>query len=269
MIETGSRPVQFLKLGGSLITDKMQAQTPRLETLRRLVREIEAARCGCPQMKLVLGHGSGSFGHMPARRYGTRQGVRSAEAWQGFVEVGRAAAALNRLVLEALWEAGLPALPFSPLASVSAEDGRAASWNLEPLQAALQAGLLPVVYGDIIFDRQRGGTILSTEDLFEYLAPRLRPSRVLLAGIETGVGADFPACTQLLPEISTENFGLLGEALGGAAAVDGPGGMLEKVRICLRLAQSVPGLQARIFSGEQPGAVAAALCGEAVGTLLR
>jgi isopentenyl phosphate kinase len=261
--------LQFLKLGGSLITDKTRPQTPRPDRLRSLVQEIAAARRNDPDLRLLLGHGSGSFGHVPARRYGTRQGVHTAGEWLGFVEVGRAAAALNRIVLEALWAAGLPALPFSPLASVTAEDGQATAWDLSPLRAALDAGLLPVVYGDVIFDRRRGGTILSTEDLFEYLAPRLCPRRVLLAGLEAGVWADFPTCTQLIPEITQENVDDLRAALGGSAAVDVTGGMAAKVQGSLRLARSVPGLHVRIFSGEQPGAVSAALRGESTGTLIR
>lgn len=266
---TAGNHLQFLKLGGSLITDKTRPQTPRPETLRRLAAEIAAAMKSDPDLRLVLGHGSGSFGHVPARRYGTRQGVHTPDEWRGFVEVGRAAAALNHIVLDALWEAGLPALPFSPLAGVTADDGFAAAWDLSPLQAALRAGLVPVIYGDVILDRQRGGTILSTEDLFEFLAPRLRPGRVLLAGLDAGVWADFPACTQLIPEITRATLDEHSPALGGSAAPDVTGGMLEKVRISLRLAAAVPGLQVRIFSGEQPGAVLAALRGEVVGTLLQ
>ena len=34
----------FLKLGGSLITDKTRPHTPRLEVLRRLAGEVAAAR---------------------------------------------------------------------------------------------------------------------------------------------------------------------------------------------------------------------------------
>lgn len=55
---------------------------------------------------------------------------------------------------------------------------------------ALANGILPVVYGDVVFDEVRGGTILSTEDLFQHLAHQLHPERVLLAGLEAGVWAD-------------------------------------------------------------------------------
>ncbi|RPI33061.1 MAG: hypothetical protein EHM70_07215, partial [Chloroflexota bacterium] len=194
--------LQFLKLGGSLITDKAHPHTPRPEVIARLAGEIASARRSVPMMRLVLGHGSGSFGHTPASQYGTRLGVHTPEQWQGFLEVWREAAALNRLVMDALHAAGLPAMAFAPSASVLGHDGRLASWDLGPLESALEAGLVPVVYGDVIFDRVRGGTIFSTEDLFAHLALALHPQRILLAGLEPGVWADYPACQSLIAEIT-------------------------------------------------------------------
>ena len=159
----------FLKLGGSLITDKSAARTPRPEVLSRLAQEIAGARQANPALRLLLGHGSGSFGHVPARQYGTRQGVRSPGQWRGFAEVWREANALNRLVVDALYAAGIPVVAFPPSASVTACDGRLAAWDIAPLRAALAAGLLPVVQGDAIFDTALGGTILSTEEVFIHL----------------------------------------------------------------------------------------------------
>jgi isopentenyl phosphate kinase len=258
----------FLKLGGSLITDKTRPHTPRLEVLRRLAGEVAAARQLTPGLQLLLGHGSGSFGHVPARRYQTRQGVHTPQEWQGFLEVWREAAALNQMVVEAFSAAGLPVMAFPPSAGLSAVDGRVESWDLAPLESALQAGLLPVVYGDVVFDRVRGGTIFSTEDLFEHLALRLRPDRILLAGLEAGVWGDYPRCIQLLSEITPENLEQVAPALGGSTATDVTGGMASKVRQSLALVQAIPGLQVRIFSGETPGVLSQALAGEPVGTLI-
>jgi isopentenyl phosphate kinase len=259
---------QFLKLGGSLITDKTRPHTPRLEVLRRLAGEVASARQRFPGLRLLLGHGSGSFGHVPARLHHTRQGVHTPQEWQGFLEVWREAAALNHLVVEAFSADGLPVMAFPPSAGLSAVDGRVESWDLAPLESALQAGLLPVVYGDVVFDRVRGGTIFSTEDLFEYLAPRLRPERILLAGLEPGVWGDYPRCSQLVDEITPENLEQVAPALGGSAATDVTGGMASKVRQSLVLVQAIPGLQVRIFSGATQGILSQALAGEPVGTLI-
>ena len=259
---------QLLKLGGSLITDKASTHTPRPAVLERLADEIAAARQQDPGLNLVLGHGSGSFGHVPARRYGTRQGVHSFAEWRGFVEVWREAAALNHLVLHALDAAGLPAISLPPSASVTADDGKVLSWDLSPIQAALRTGILPVIYGDVVFDLTRGGTILSTEDLFAHLAGELRPSRILLAGLEPGVWADYPANTRLVPEITPQNFAAMTTAVSGSAVTDVTGGMASKVLESLSWVQTVPGLQVLIFSGEEPGVVGEALAGKAVGTLI-
>jgi hypothetical protein len=49
-------------------------------------------------------------------------------------------------------------------------------------------GLVPVIYGDVIFDSIRGGTIFSTEEQFEFLAAEFEPEKILLAGVELECG---------------------------------------------------------------------------------
>ena len=256
----------FLKLGGSLITEKSRPQTPRQDMLKRLAQEIADALQERPAMHLLVGHGSGSFGHVSARRYGTRQGVCTPEQWQGFSVVWRDAQALNRLVVDAFSAVGLAVISLPPAASVTASDGEVAAWDLTPLRSALQAGLLPLVFGDVVFDTVRGGTILSTEDLFTHLARQLNPDRILLAGIEAGVWADFPERRNLVPEITPETYAVWTERLAGSTAVDVTGGMASKVSQSLELVKGLPGLRVEIFSGEVPGNIRRALKGEPVGT---
>jgi isopentenyl phosphate kinase len=194
--------------------------------------------------------------------------VKSAEEWQGFSEVWRQATALNHLVMEALSQARLPAIAFPPSAMVLARNRQVEQWNLEPLRAALDKGLLPVVYGDVTFDTQLGGTILSTEDLFSHLAPQLKPSQLLFAGLEPGVWADFPLCQHLLDEITPASFAQARGGVKGSSATDVTGGMLDKVHQVIDLVGELPGLQGMIFSGEQPGYLKQALLGEKLGTAI-
>jgi isopentenyl phosphate kinase len=261
-------PLLLLKLGGSLITVKTQPRTPRLDVLRRLSEEIAVVWRQNPGMRLIVGHGAGSFGHVSAKKYATRLGVHTPEEWLGFAEVWWDASGLNRLVIEMLREAGLPVIALHPSASIIAREGHVERWDLAPLEAALQAGLLPVIFGDVIFDSQRGGTILSTEDLFAHLARQLRPTRILLAGLEEGVWADDPIYTQLVKEITPQNLSGLASVLGGSAATDVTGGMASKVQEMLSLVREIPFLEVLIFSGERPGLVQEALCGAQVGTSL-
>lgn len=256
----------FLKLGGSLITEKNKPYTAREKVIGKIATELYEYLAANANARLLLGHGSGSFGHTAAKQHGTRQGVHGPEQWRGFAEVATQAAALNHIVMEALHLAGLPAMAFPPSASVLAEDGRVAAWNLAPLRAALEAGLLPVVYGDAVFDRQLGGTVLSTEDLFVHLAAELAPERILLAGDQAGVFADYPECTELIPEVNRQNIVRVAGALTGSAAVDVTGGMAAKVQAMLGLAERRPGVEVLIFSGQDPAVLRRALEGESPGT---
>lgn len=252
----------FLKLGGSLITDKQIPRTVRHDVLARLAGEIALAYTSTPSLRLVLGHGSGSFGHVAARKHQTRQGVTNAAGWAGFAEVWREAAELNQIVMRYLHQAGLPAMAFPPSAGLVSADSQVVSWNIEPLKKALTAGLLPVVYGDVVFDQVRGGTIFSTEDVFSHLAGEFAPSWIGLAGLETGVWKDFPSCSELVERITPAIFPEIRAVLGGSAATDVTGGMESKVNEMLNLVTRLPGSQVFIFSGVPAGNVAGFLSGD-------
>lgn len=259
----------FVKLGGSLITNKKKMSTARREVIGKLLLQIAFARFDDPDLQIILGHGSGSFGHVPAKRWGTRQGVFNREQWNGFLEVWREAEKLNHIFMDECWEVDLPTISCAPHASVVASGGKAAGWDLRPVRMALDAGLIPVVYGDVIFDEKIGGTILSTEDLFHYLALELKPRRVLLAGIEPGVWRDYPDCTSIIEIITPSNIDQLGGSLTGSAATDVTGGMASKVQDSLDLVQQIPGLEVVIFSGEQPNLLRKVLLGESAGTVIK
>jgi len=250
----------FLKLGGSLITDKTIPFTARPDVLARLMQEIAAARGARPGLPLVLGHGSGSFGHAEAGQYGTRHGVHTAEEWRGFAKVQAAAGALNQFTLQAARAAGLPVVNFPPSASAVCREGVIQSLADRPIERTLEHGLIPLVFGDVAVDEAWGGTIVSTEDVFGYLAPRLRPRRVLLAGLEPGVRTHWPD-GGVIPVITPETR-LSGVA--GSTAVDVTGGMAGKVREMLKLAAALPDVEVLIFSGEVPGRLGAALAGQPV-----
>jgi isopentenyl phosphate kinase len=262
------KDLTFLKLGGSVITDKDQPLTPRKDVISRLAKEIASARSTCPDLPILLGHGSGSFGHTAARKHGTRQGVRTAGEWMGFAEVWKDARALNQIVLETLQEHGLRVIAFPPSAAVTARDGHPLRWDTYPIRAALSAGLIPLVYGDTIFDEARGGTILSTEILFIYLAQELHPRRILLAGIEKGIWADFPARTELIDLITPKNFPALQGKIRGSASVDVTGGMLEKVESMMDIVENDPEFESLVFSGLEPNNIRNALLGSSPGTRL-
>jgi len=264
----------FLKLGGSLITDKTQVEMPRQDVLQELAQEVCQARAEAPELRMVLAHGSGSFGHVAARRHGTREGVDGQAGWQGFAEVSDAAARLNRLVASVFLAAGLPVWSIAPSAGGWCTDGQISQWLPQIFVMAIERGLLPLTYGDAVLDTARGGTIASTEELFAWLVPHLQPARIVLAGTVDGVYSRDPLVdplAELWPEITPATLPALRASLGGSHGVDVTGGMLSKVEEMVRLVTAHPNLEVRIVSGLRRGAVHAALVGHeaAGGTVIR
>ncbi len=258
----------FLKLGGSLLTEKTGHEALRPKILARLAHEIAQARAEQPGVSLVLGHGSGSFGHVAGARHGTRAGVSGPEGWFGFAEVADAAARLNRHVVAALLSVGVPAIGLAPSASAQVADGIITHLSTAAIEAALKSGLVPVVFGDVAFDSARGGTIISTEEVMGFVAGKLRGNWFLLAGETDGV---LDLNGQVIPLITRTTLPDVIPALGGSRGTDVTGGMASKVAAMLDLADSQPGLMVRIFSGLRPGQLGRVLLDpyQPIGTLLQ
>ena len=109
---------------------------------------------------------------------------------------------------------------------------------------------MPLLYGDVSWDDVRGGTIVSTEELFFYLAQTLHPTRILLLGETPGVVND---SGQVIPSITPDNLAQVRETLRGSRGVDVTGGMESKVLGMLDLVARVPETVVIILGGNQPG----------------
>jgi len=259
--------VVLVKLGGSLITEKRRREAARPEVIARLAAEIARTAPGLGERReqIILGHGSGSFGHVAASEHRLAEGLSSAAQLPGVAHTQERAAALHSEIIRALIQAGAAPFSIAPSSCVVMAGGRVAEVALEPLRLALERGLLPVVYGDVVMDRERGVAICSTERMLEALAERLpaigmRVTRALWLGETDGV---WDAEGKTIPRISVSD--LEAPALGGIGAAEGTdvtGGMLHRVETALALARL--GVPSRIVNGLTPGALERALLGEAV-----
>ncbi len=258
----------FLKLGGSAITDKTHEATAQADVIRRIAREINQARDRLDHPALVLGHGSGSFGHYAARKFGFGKN------WEAYAETGASAARLNRIVADIFLAEGVPAVSIQPSASAVCRDGALVTLAVGPIRTALAHDLVPLVYGDVSFDETRGMTICSTEMIFAYLAPILKPSRILVSGIVDGVFTADPqqsAAAELIRQITPANFREIEAQLRGSHGVDVTGGMLAKVKTMLALVEREPAITVCILSALKAGLITQALVQEdfQTGTIIR
>jgi isopentenyl phosphate kinase len=110
----------------------------------------------------------------------------------------------------------------------------------------------------VAFDDVHGGTIVSTEDIFVFLANdrKLRPSRILLLGEVPGV---LDPAGDVIPRITPDTLPAFQSALGGSSGVDVTGGMADKVARMVELVHAFPNIDVHLFSGTAPGMLARVL----------
>jgi isopentenyl phosphate kinase len=246
----------FVKFGGSVITDKRGQEAPDLAIISQLTRELSAARTAQLDSNFVVGHGSGSFGHVYAARYGIHRGLNPEDDWMGFALTARAARRLHGIMIDALLAAGIPALSLQPSASLHSRGGELVHWHTDSLANALRYRLVPVIHGDVSFDEAQGSAIISTEALFVQLALQtpMRPNRIVLVGENAVYTADpnRSRSARLIPLITEHNIDTVLNYAGESRAVDVTGGMRSKLALTWQLVQALPGLEVFII-GADPG----------------
>ena len=276
----------FLKIGGSLITDKSSERAFRADRARNVAKEVREALAAEPQMRLLLGHGAGCFGHVPAKRWRVKEGL-PASSWEGFARTRRSVMELNGLVLDAFAEEGLFPVFVQPSAIAMAHGGKLLRMDLCPVETLLADGLMPMLCGDAVLDEAQGFAIVGTEGFFGYMAERLRPSRIVLACDVDGVRDADPRTNPRTNRIERLEGAAVEEAvarmggarglrnldgcatvLGGARGTDVTGGMASKVKALAAMARRLPEAEARIVSGAIAGQVRDALLGRGGGTLV-
>ena len=139
-----NKQLVLLKLGGSLITDKNKPFSARREVIIRLGKEIKLAMSKFAG-KLIIAHGSGSFGHSVAEKYKVAEGMGKKESWRGLPLVADAAIRINRIVMEDLLKVGLPVISFAPSSLIIANNQQPADNFAEPISQSLKWGLIPVL----------------------------------------------------------------------------------------------------------------------------
>lgn len=269
------RRLVVVKLGGSLITDKTRPSTPRPEVMERLAKEIAEA---LPELDghLLLGHGSGSFGHVAASRCGLgkesfsppRQPADEVQR-RGLAETQDQAASLHRLVVSALLEAGLSPLGWAASSALTAREGKPRSLYIRSLLRSLEMGLLPVIYGDVVYDDAWGASICSTEQLISHLAGQLRRAgwyveQLLWCGETDGI---YDQEGHTVPRVDDGNIEAVRGLLTEARGVDVTGGMHLRLDTCRTLAKR--GIASTLLNGTAPGQLRTALLGgDVTGTVV-
>ncbi|MFP4117153.1 MAG: isopentenyl phosphate kinase [Candidatus Aenigmatarchaeota archaeon] len=252
--------LKVLKVGGSIITEKEKEEpSPDLEQMKRIASEINSSFSDLSG--LVLVHGAGSYGHPIVKRTGIHEGLESEKDRVHFAETQRLQNELNSIFTDILIDNDVPAFPVQPSASAIMH-GNLKEMNHEVVENLIQEDMVPVLYGVPAYDRKKGCSILSGDEILPYLAEKLGAKEVLhgtnVEGIYTSDPREDPDARIVRRISSLEE---VREYLGGSKDTDVTGGMENKVRHILESE-----ISGKIFDASEKGNVEKALRGEEVGT---
>lgn len=226
-----NKPLLLIKLGGSVITDKTKPYTARLNliyAIGKILKQVAGP--------MIIAHGSGSFAHTSASKFGGKNGYSSR---LGIATVARDAMAINSIVVSALIELKIPAISLRPMSFLTSSKGILKNSFYSPLELTLSQGLVPVVYGDVIWDESWKSTIFSGETILSQIAVFLQSKGgfniriVELCDVDGVLDKD----GKVIPEITQKNWELINSDVTAPTANDVTGGMRHKIEEALLLAK--------------------------------
>lgn len=252
--------MEILKLGGSVVTHKDRPRTPNTEAITRLATEVATAG----PRRLIMVHGGGSYGHPLAKQYDITSGYKSPRQLAGFSLTHQAMVELNKLIVEAYLDAGVPAVSIAPSSFLTTEDRRITNVDFSVVSRAVESGFVPILYGDAVLDTMLRFTILSGDQLAARLATDLGASRIIFGVDVDGVYTANPKLVkeaQLIEELSLGQMrGMI--KVGEALSTDVTGGMFGKIREAGAAVET--GVEVQLVNALKPGVVHNALRGEKV-----
>jgi len=231
----------LLKLGGSILTRKGSPGIADMECMENIARVLSQHR----EIRLCIVHGAGSFGHPEAHRYGLVHGGSGSHIAEGIVRTHAAVCRLNAILIDTLNESGARAAGIHPLCSAMSREGRVVALEARPVRALMEAGVIPVLHGDVVMDETRGVSIASGDQVVRFLAEYFLARGMPFARI--GLATDVPGVLgpdgRVIGEIGPENAGMV--RAGGSRHTDVTGGMEGKLAELLALAKK--GIVSEVF----------------------
>ena len=165
----------LLKLGGSLLTDKDKPYSIREDVVKSAIQQIIDAN-----KKLILIHGGGSFGHPLAKEYSISAGINSSIPHQilGLTKTHQSMNNFNSYLIDLFLEKKYPALSIQASSIFIKDSLKISTQSIDIIETALDLNILPILYGDIILDKQGSFSIISGDQIIFELCENLKKYQI-------------------------------------------------------------------------------------------
>lgn len=239
----------FIKFGGSLITDKTKEETINYSEIEHLAGQLKEALAADKDLSVLIGTGAGSFGHIQVKKFGLQEGVDTESKKLNFARVADSVSRLNRIAITHLLKNGIPAVSIHPSSIFLMSSGSVIKIFIDALTGFLKLRVVPVVYGDMVYDEIKGASVLSTDQQFLELIGNfknhdIKVEKVIFCGATDGV-IDLNGKT--IKKIDEKKFLKIDSVFYKNEYVDVTGGMKKKVKISLEIANL--GVKSYIIKG--------------------
>ena len=240
----------IIKLGGSVITHKNRYMKANEGNIKRLAVAIAKAR-KLKKFDLIIVHGAGSFGHMPAKKYGIKDGIKTLAHHFGFAFTHHSCDTLSTIVSKHLLAADLPIITIKPISVILHNNKKIKKFNLGPIKTALSKGFIPMLRGDVVFDEILGGSISSGDEQVPYLAKLLKADAIIYCTDVDGIYDSDPKTNKHAKLIKNLNKQTMKQLeLEHAKTHDVTGGMKGKMEELINLGKTAD--KVFVINGSKP-----------------
>ena len=242
---TETLQVSIIKIGGSFVTEKVDNNgIAQLENIHHFCEDLARYLKDHPDHKLIIAHGAGSFGHVPAMKYHVHEGFNG----EGVIKTVMAMQDLNTIIVNALLKVGIKAIPFHPMDFVVCSNRRIVDMYIQPLKIMIEHGVIPIVHGDVAMDTEQGSCILSADQIVPELAARFGCKRVGFLCHSAVLDGD----KKEIKEIDSTNYDSVKQYLKCSNGIDVTGGMAGKINELIEAAKKYR-IESFVFNGENDG----------------
>ena len=225
----------ILKLGGSVVTEKSGKPTFKDQLFDKIAKELSEL-----EVKMLLIHGAGSYGHPIAKEYSIHKGYNNPKQLKGVTETKRSMFSLTLMIMDSLIKHNIPVVPFLSSSCMVAKSGRLVDVDLNPFKMLLDIGMVPLCSGDVIADQNTGFTIVSGDQIAVHLAKKLGASKVIFGCDVDGIYDSDPKMNpsaKLIEKLTLDNLRSM-SFQGESLTTDVTGGMSGKIKESLDFVSS-------------------------------
>lgn len=236
--------ITLIKIGGSVITDKSKPYSIKRSVIRQLAKELKSAK-----KKIVITHGTGSFGHPSAKKHLLNTSIEPL----GIARVSLDTMRINEIVASIFIEEELPIVPLHPMSFITSENGKMSNIFFGSIEQTLLNNCIPLLHGDVIWDNKNKYSIFSSEKILGIIALYLKDKnykieKIIYVGRTDGV---FDKRGKTIPLIKDINSPVIEREMTAKFAfeIDVTGGMKHKIEEAQMLSEV--GIETWIINGDR------------------